>query len=136
MSVLEFKGYTVNKMIYEKNNNFLDSNKNISLNPKLSAESTSDNSNITIKLSVSVGSFEDTSTPFRVQCEVEGRFIYNIDEDENDFGKDVFIKNNCVAILYPYVRAIVGTLVSSSNEFPGYYMPTINVSKALSEDAE
>ncbi|MFL2080316.1 protein-export chaperone SecB [Latilactobacillus sakei] len=136
MSVLEFKGYTVNSMKYSKNDHFSNINEGIRLEPQLSAKSFTNDSDISVNLMVNVGSTDNSLSPFYVECEVEGKFVYNSEEDANGFGKNTFVRNNCVAILYPYVRAIVGTLVSSSNEFPGYYMPTINVSKALSKDAE
>ncbi|MCI1632814.1 MAG: protein-export chaperone SecB [Liquorilactobacillus nagelii] len=46
------------------------------------------------------------------------------------------VRNNAVAILYPYARAIVATLTTTSNEFPGYNMPTINVNKVLAQQDE
>lgn len=134
MGVFEFKGYTVESMNYERNHYFNTVSKKINLDPKLSSEHNIDNNHVTIFLSVVAGSTEDVGIPFKVSCSVKGSFLYNKDEDEKGFGIDTFIVNNSVAILYPYVRAIISNLTAFSNEFPGYNMPTINVAKALKDN--
>lgn len=130
MTVLKFNGYTVKEMRYRSNNNFKKRNQ-VDLDPKLQATNEIENNNIIVNLSVTVGSLEDESMPFEASCSVQGKFEYKPEEDENNIGVDTFVRNNAVAILYPYVRAIIATLTTSSNEFPGYNMPTINVSEAL-----
>ncbi|WP_204122487.1 protein-export chaperone SecB [Lacticaseibacillus mingshuiensis] len=135
MSVLDFKGYTVTQMAYSKNAAFDQVNRQISLNPKLSEKHIIEDSSATINLRVVAGSDEGDKLPFSVSCEVQGKFIYNFEEDENNLGAEVFVRNNGVAILYPYVRAIIGNLTAFSNEFPGFFLPTINVAKALADKA-
>lgn len=134
MGVLEFKRYTVNKMQYTKNKLFNPNEKKVNLDPKLSADAVVNDQSIVMTLKVTVGSISDDKLPFLVHVEVTGHFIFNEDEDENHLGIKPFVKNNCVAILYPYIRAIVASLVTNSNEFPGYIMPTINVAKKLEND--
>lgn len=132
MAVLEFNGYKVKEMSYKSNPNFK-KEKNLFLNPKLKVENNVQDNKIEVDLYVKVGSLDDESMPFEVKCAVEGTFVYNADQDENNMGVDVFIRNNAVAILYPYIRSLVATLTTSSNEFPGYNMPTINVGEVLKE---
>lgn len=130
MTVLKFKGYTVKEMSYKSNSNFKKT-KSINLKPNLQSDYEINNDDITVNLSVKVGSLSDESLPFEVTCSVQGLFEYDSEEDTDNIGVDAFIHNNSVAILYPYVRAIVATLTTSSNEFPGYNMPTINVAEVL-----
>lgn len=139
MSVLEFKGYNVKKMSYERNEHYDRATKNIELSPKITAsnEITGDDE-ILVTLNVSVGSVSvnDKSIPFLSNCSVEGRFTYKAEQDDNDFGVDTFIRTNCVAILYPYVRALISYLTNSSNEYPAFNLPTINVAQALKKNTD
>ncbi len=130
MTVLKFNGYTVKEMGYRNNPNFK-KKKNISLTPEIQSNNEINDNKIIVNLSVKAGSISDESMPFEVTCSVQGKFEYNPDEDTNKVGVDTFIRNNSVAILYPYVRAIIATLTTTSNEFPGYNMPTINVAEIL-----
>ena len=116
MSVLKFLGYKVMQMKYERNPVFESVKKPISLEPKMTSKTNIEDNNINITLSVIVG--------------------YEPDEDATNVGLDALVRNNAVAILYPYVRAIIATLTTTSNEFPGYNMPTINVSKLLAQQGE
>lgn len=136
MSVLDFKGYVIKEMNYYENDSFNIKGNSLELSPELSARTKHDNNEITIDLSVEIGKKDDSQTPFVVSCSIQGKFVYHPDEDEGKFGINTFMRNNCVAILYPYVRAIVGNLTALSNKYPGYYMPTINVSSALAENDE
>lgn len=132
MAVLEFNGYRVKEMSYKSNSKFK-KEKNLFLNPKLKVKNNVQDNKIEVNLNVTVGSLNDDSMPFEVKCSVEGIFVYNAEQDKNNMGVDAFVRNNAVAILYPYVRALVATLTTSSNEFPGYNMPTINVGEILKD---
>lgn len=133
MAVLEFKGYHVNKMAYTKNEKFEISNEKIKLSPTLSTNFDIKKNEINVSLKVGVGSIQKKNIPFFVECSLTGVFIYKKEEDKTEVGLDTLIRNNAVAILYPYVRAIISTLTMTSNEFPNYNLPTINVGQALKE---
>ncbi|MDN2452978.1 protein-export chaperone SecB [Lactobacillus sp. UCMA15818] len=133
MSALQFLGYKVMQMKYERNTGFESVKEPISLEPKMTTKINLEDNNINITLSVVVGSLEHKNIPFQVSCSIIGTFVYKTDEDTTKIGLDTLIRNNAVAILYPYVRAIIATLTTTSNEFPGYNMPTINVSKVLAQ---
>ncbi|GAB5051829.1 protein-export chaperone SecB [Pediococcus ethanolidurans] len=136
MSVLTFNGYTVQKMNYERNDNYKKTQNKMILSPKLSVKNRVYGDQIRIVLTVVVGSLTRSDVPFKVSCSVEGSFVYNVDEDSKHTGLNSLLEENCTAILYPYVRALVATLTNSSNEFPGYNMPTVNVASVLKEDAK
>lgn len=135
MAVLEFNGYRVNKMIYTRNENFDPKTKSINMKPNLNTNFDVKDDKINVSLNVKVGSTENTSVPFLAECSLTGIFTYRHEEDKTDVGLDTLIRNNAVAILYPYVRAIISTLSMTSNEFPNYNLPTINVGKVLSDQA-
>lgn len=138
MSILDFKGYSVKEMSYQRNDNFqIKQGKTpVKLEHRLQAKNNVDGETIIVNLRVVVGSLENQLAPFMASCTVVGRFTYHVEEDETSVGLDTLVRNNCVAILYPYVRAIIATLTTSSNEFPGYNMPTINVAKALAQSQD
>ena len=136
MSVLSFEGYHVEEMNYQRNSSYKAAQKTILMDPKFSKDVSVEGNKIDVRLSVTVGSFKNTETPFYVKCSVTGTFVYHPDENETKAEVDTLIRNNAVAILYPYVRAIVATLTTASNEFPGYNMPTINVSQVLADNKD
>lgn len=135
MAILEFLGYNVEEVTYRKNKKY-NSNKN-EINmpiPDISAEVSTNDDQAELLLNVIVGSLEDSTVPFEIRASIKGLFKFNNDEDEQELGFNHFLKVNAVAIMYPYIRALVSLYTNSSNEFPGYNMPTLNVVEALSEN--
>lgn len=135
MSVLNFKGYRVLTASYERNSEY-DPQKqghDFELQPELSAQSDQkDSQEFLVRLRIKVRKDSKKRViPFKILVDVEGDFVYHEDEDSGNFGVETFLQQNAVAILYPYVRSLVSNLTNMSNEFPGYNMPTINVSEAL-----
>lgn len=72
--------------------------------------------------------------PFKIECEVVGEFKYNADKNDTKISEEAIIKNNTVAILYPYIRQLISSLTQQSNEYPSYILPTINVGKVLDKN--
>ena len=134
MAVLEFTGYRVNNMKYIRNKNFNKKTESIKMSPEISSNfNVKDDNKIIVSLAVTVGYTEQYSVPFQSECSVSGTFIYKVEEDETKVGLDELIRNNAVAILYPYVRMIISNLTMNSNEYPNYNLPTINVGKLLQD---
>lgn len=131
MAVLEFNGYQVMRSLYEKNMNFYNSSELIELEPVFEANIEKKENSAVVFLNVSIGSTENNLSPFYVDISVKGSFEFHPEDDENNYGMDIFLEHNAVAILYPYIRALVSNVINSSNEFPGYNLPTINISEAL-----
>ncbi|WP_137625597.1 protein-export chaperone SecB [Lactiplantibacillus pingfangensis] len=136
MSVLKFKGYVVNDMIYRKNSKFENENGKISLKPKLHEHDKVQDETIFVTLEVTAGSLEDKRMPFEASVSIQGEFEYIPEEDKDDFGITTFIKQNAVAILYPYVRTLMSNLTLASNENPAFLLPTINVSEVLERERQ
>ncbi|AYM01876.1 hypothetical protein D8911_02295 [Levilactobacillus brevis] len=131
MGVFKFDHYVVDEMSYIKNQNYDKSLKSINLKSQISAKNSIDGMNVVVTLKVVVGALNVENVPFQVKVAMSGSFEYNPDEDNDSYGIDTFIRNNAVATLYPYVRSLVANLTMSSGEYPGYNLPTINVSKVL-----
>lgn len=129
MVVLNFLGYDTKEMTFKKNDDYVERGR-VSLKPKLGVEiSQSDESNADITLSVRISG---TTVPFKVFVKIKGYFSFELEEAEGlEFSN--MLRVNGVAIMYPYVRALVTQLTSMSNEHRPYILPTINLVKALSE---
>ncbi|WP_020088518.1 protein-export chaperone SecB [Levilactobacillus parabrevis] len=136
MAVLEFANYRVKNMSYQRNEKYKINDEKIIMNPQVSRKINVDKNRIYVTLSVVVGSIEDEKLPFQVTCSVIGTFDYRPKEDESEIDLDQLVRVNAVAILYPYVRSIITMLTATSNEYPSYIMPTINVSKVLASQEE
>ena len=67
--------------------------------------------------------------PFRMSVEIEGYFKSNFGDQEQDIGQ---YEKNAVAILFPYVRALVSTFTANANVTP-LILPTVNVNRLLSK---
>lgn len=133
MAILEFKNYIVNNISYIKNKNFDRQTREINLRPVISADFNRKDDIIYVKLTVLIGSLEDKKIPFKVECEVTGKFKYNADKNDTKISEESIVKNNTVAILYPYIRQLISSLTQQSNEYPSYILPTINVAKMLNK---
>ncbi|UIF28561.1 protein-export chaperone SecB [Levilactobacillus brevis] len=136
MAVLKFIKYNVQNMTYQRNENYHQTRSEIKMNPQVSRKIDIDENRINVTLSIVVGSLENENIPFKTSCAITGVFDYQPEEDNTDAGLDQLVRVNAVAILYPYVRSIITMLTTTSNEYPGYIMPTINVNKLLRDQEE
>ena len=70
---------------------------------------------------------EEKNYPFEMLIDITGFFAIMNNNEKIDF------KPNAVAILYPYVRAIVSTYTANAN-VPPLILPPINVNKLLNKE--
>lgn len=70
---------------------------------------------------------EGKAYPFRMTVEIEGYFKSNFEDREKNI--EQYVKN-AVAILFPYVRALVSTFTANANVTP-LILPTVNVNRLL-----
>lgn len=131
MSVLEFRNYLVDDMKYIKNKNFRSKKDDIDLKPKVDVKLEAGDSEIKVFLKVIVGSLDSHDMPFEAGCTIVGDFMYHPEANTTGVNIKDLLGNNAVAILYPYARALISQLTQNSNEYPGYVLPTINVSELL-----
>lgn len=133
MSALKFVGYRVAQMSYTRNDHYQLTDRPLLLHPVPTTDIDVTDDRIKVTLTIDVGSLTGKKMPFKVTCALIGDFVYESAEDKGAVALDTLVRNNAVAILYPYVRAVIATLTNTSGEFPSYNLPTINVSEWLAD---
>ena len=123
-SKLRIEKYIVKRVNFEYNEEFKDDSANLDIDIDKNIEYIKNKMIVTLE--VNLFSKTEKRYPFRMNVEVKGFFeIENNDENIN-------FEPNAIAILYPYVRAIVSTYTSNANVMP-LILPSINVNKLLEE---
>ena len=75
---------------------------------------------------------ESEDSPFYIDIVINGLFEYVPEENELELSMDDYLKENGIAILFPYARSIISTLTSQSNSsYPTIILPTINVPEVV-----
>ena len=120
ISSLKFINYIVNSVNYKVNMNANKEgtykfNFDINNTTKISKEK----DKMTITLSANVFKGVDDA-PFYIDVEITGYFEIEGKEDISKF------ESNAIAIMYPYLRAIISTYTASANVAP-VILPAINV---------
>ena len=134
MTVLKFKNYTVNKMFFQENTLFDKKIKELNLNPIFNYTIIpTDNVNTkNLLFNVKIGDLESEDSPFYIDIVINGLFEYVPEENELELSMDDYLKENGIAILFPYARSIISTLTSQSNSsYPTIILPTINVPEVV-----
>lgn len=120
-SKLSFIKYKVKEVSLKQNDSFkIIDNKPIDIEFKLNHETEFLDNKMKLKLSVIVfDDAEKNNFPFYMKVVLEGDFIVE--------GADIStFEINGIAILYPYIRAIISTYTANSN-IPTLILPPINV---------
>lgn len=137
VSSFKFEKYIVEKILLEENKNF---NKAIK-DDSLSLEDIMDfNSEVKIvgdntknvSLIVNIGS--TGKFPYKLNLKLTGIFSYEKSKEDKLTEEQVnnLFEKNAIAILFPYVRALVSTYTSISN-YPALTIPSLNINKFLEE---
>lgn len=123
-SILEFKNYVVNEVIYKRNNNFNDKDESISISLNIEPNiEINENSMIINLIAYIFEGAEENNYPFEMTVNITGHF-----EVQGESPRAY--QANAIAILYPYIRAIVSTYTSAANIQP-LILPAINVNAML-----
>ncbi len=128
-SILKFEKYIVNEIYFKTNQEFKDNNEGtpIDLNIETKIDIQKDNMKITLNTTIFANAIEK-NYPFEMNVEITGLFVVKGDEPNK------FVKN-AIAILYPYVRAIVSTYTANANISP-LILPAINVNKLIEDQTK
>ena len=130
LSSLKFEGYVVEKVNFERNQNIDDSIKQWNLTFNIENKTKVNREKNKMKISLSVEVFKGIqNAPFTIDAEITGIFSINGSEDISQF------EPNAIAIMYPYLRAIVSTYTSVANVVP-IILPAINVNAMLKNKKE
>lgn len=128
-SSLKFLNYIVNKVVYKINNTKPNKDGwklNFDVNNTTKINQEKNKMNVVLNVNIFNG-VEDA--PFYMETEIVGYFEL---EGEDDITK---YEANAIAIMYPYLRAIVSTYTASANIAP-VILPAINVNAMLKRKKE
>ena len=125
-SKLSFINYKVKSVQLQQNDKFKSDGEPINIDFKITHNTTIKENEMKIEISVII--FDDAEKknyPFYMQVILEGNF-----KIEGN-GIEAFEMNG-IALLYPYIRAVVSTYTANSN-MPTLILPPINVSNYYKE---
>lgn len=128
-SILKFNRYIVNKVNFKSNENFKQKDEKISIKFNIEKNIIKNDNNMEVKLITYI--FKDSEKnnyPFEMEIVITGYFTIGDNQGKINF------EPNAIAILYPYVRAIVSTYTAAAN-VNALILPAINVNKLI-EDQE
>lgn len=126
-SSLKFNNYIINNINFRRNIKFQQKEKmpiNVSIKSNIKENNTDMKVNLEVKIFEQA---EEKNYPFEMLIDITGFFAIINNNEKIDY------KPNAVAILYPYVRAIVSTYTANAN-VPPLILPPINVNKLLKKE--
>ena len=122
-SDLQFKNYIVNEIYFKRNEKF-EANKSVEVKLNIIPDLKVENNNMIVNLVTNIfEKSEENDYPFEMKIDISGHFIAEHPEK---------FYHNALAILYPYVRAIVSTYTASANISP-LILPPINIIATLED---
>lgn len=127
MSV-ELKDYVFKKISYDTNKNFNVESSEIEFIPDIDFKYYLDDEKKAFALRIGLKEGKITEkTPFLLRLDLLGFF-----EFQGEYNKKLEIE--AASILFPYLRNQVSVLTLNSNEFPPYFLPTIDLKEELSKN--
>lgn len=128
-SVLKFEKYMVNEIYFKYNKNYKETENGIPIKLDINPEVKTSKNNMNVTLICNIfENAEKNNYPFEMNISLTGVFSTIGEKVE------IFVKN-AIAILFPYVRAIVSTYTANANVAP-LILPAINVNKLIEEQNE
>ena len=128
-SMLIFQKYVVDKVIFERNNDY-DFNQKAKIEFSINKKTDKIDNKMIVSLNTKIfENAKENNFPFEMEVTITGFF-----EVENN-SKEIDFEPNAIAILYPYIRAIVSTYTANAN-VSSLILPTINVNKLIKDQEE
>lgn len=126
-SSLVFRDYIVKKVLFEYHTECTNEEAiDIDLDMKVKFDIDDEAENMWVMLEAELFKHTDkTKCPFSMEIEVAG--LFSMAGNTEDLGR---YKSNAVAILFPYVRALISSYTANANVTP-LVLPPINVNKLL-----
>ena len=129
-SSLRFVNYIVNSVRFNYNKNQTDNNKVWKMTFNFNNVTKINEEKNKIEISLSTDIFKDVEdAPFNMSVEIIGFFELDGDDDISHY------EANAIAIMYPYLRAIISTYTSSANVMP-IILPAININAVLNNKSK
>lgn len=128
-SSLRFYNYVVNRVLFETNSAF--SPEQVQLSLRFSRQIEMDLPDLHVTLSVVIfPNATENNYPFTMALSITGYFTL---EGETAEAAQQLAEINAVAILYPFLRAMVSTYSANANVAP-VLLPTINVAQYFADE--
>lgn len=125
-SALIFERYVVNKVSFVRNEKYdLEQKTSIQFSITKNVRKTENKMEVTLSTRVFENA-EENNYPFEMEVQVTGYFVIE-NESEIDF------EPNAIAILYPYIRAIVSTYTANAN-VNALILPPININNLFKKE--
>lgn len=123
---LRLRNYLVEHIHYEFNENFKFLQEQVQISPTFGRK-IEQLDNVLYKVSLKVEIPKENS-PFFVDVQIAGYF--EIDKDLEEQSRKVFLEENAIAILFPFLRSIVAQ-VTSNGSLPPYVIPVMNITEMI-----
>ncbi|MCI8314795.1 MAG: hypothetical protein HFH74_07125 [Lachnospiraceae bacterium] len=128
--VITFVDYKVNRIEFKNNDEYEGGEVDIDFDVSSYCHISDDGEEMIVGLNIDIFTPKEGKVyPFSMIVEIEGYFKSNIENKEQDIRQ---YEKNAVAILFPYIRALVSTFTANANVTP-LILPTVNVNKMLDE---
>lgn len=124
--IISFLGYDVLKIDFKKNENYNGESVELDTDLSVNIRTNKDNSKMAVEMTIKIFDDEKMEYPFRLEVIVVGQF--EIDGDVKNNVRE--FQANAVAILFPYVRALVTNCTANANVVP-LILPTINTNNLV-----
>lgn len=129
-SSLRFVNYIVNSVKFNYNKNQKDNNKVWKMTFNFNNETKINEEKNKMEILLSTDIFKGIEdAPFNMSVEIIGFFELDGDDDISRY------EANAIAIMYPYLRAIISTYTSSANVMP-IILPAININAVLNNKSK
>lgn len=134
MAAIKFDSYRVDKIIYQINYNFVMPEANIvnnDLDFNINVDLDRDHNIAVVTLGCIINNnFESANKPLYLEVVLQGIFTFESDIEEKFL--ENLLTTNAVAIIFPYMRAIVGN-ISVNSGIPPIILPIMNVVELLKQ---
>ncbi len=122
-SNLKFNGYVVDEIVFIRNNNSNEFNGEIDISFSKNIEKSENKAKVSLSANVFKNPLEN-NYPFEFKVVITG--LFDFQDVENELVDNV-LNNNCLAILFPYLRAIISTYTALAN-VNSLILPAVNIS--------
>lgn len=130
-SVLKFERYIVKKIVFETNEKYINKNEEIELPFEFDTNTIIKDDKMEIELGTTIfQNAEENDYPFEMEVKLKGYF--GVENAQSDIK---FFEKNAIAILFPYLRALVSTYTVNANVAP-ILLPAMNINEYLRKKYE
>lgn len=133
--MLQFQSYVVDEIRFRRLP-ASDMPRQFQLHPHFERTTTAvEDAQYDVTLTIEISTSEDDPAPFELFISLTGRFTLLESEPLAPETKAAILQNNTAAILFPYLRATVSSVVSSAN-LPALLLPVMSFQDELPEETE